>query len=219
MDSTPKRVRSASGLEFAGLEIAGDYTCGVTVGGTAYCWGGKYSNATGALGIGSTDTIAHPTPRAVVGGQVFAAVSTGGSHTCGLTPSGSVYCWGSNELGKLGDSTTTPRSAPVLVSGGHTFRAVSAGAENTCAVTTDNDAYCWGSGTQLGNGTTTRDPGGSTPVPVSGGLRFASINPGGFHTCGVTTENVAYCWGSGSAGVLGDGSQTDRTTPVRVSGQ
>lgn len=212
--TTPTRVPGASGLQFASLEIAGNYTCGVTVGGAAYCWGGLYSDFTGSLGIGSTDAVPHTTPRAVVGGHVFTAVSTGGTHTCGLATGSNVYCWGSNEVGQLGDATTTERNAPVLVSGGHPFRAVSAGARSGCALTTADDAYCWGSGLQLGNGTTTDDPGSSTPVLVSGGHKFVSIAVGETATCAVTTAGAAYCWGRYDN--LGGGAMTTSSVPAQV---
>ncbi len=213
--TTPRRVGGTGGLEFAALDIAGNYACGVTVAGAAYCWGGKYSNFAGALGIGSMDTSAHRTPRAVLGGHVFEDVTTGGTHTCGRTTGGSVYCWGNNEIGQLGDGTTMPRDAPVLVLGGHTFRAVSAGAVTTCALTNADDAYCWGSGLQLGNGTTTHDPGSSTPVPVSGGHKFTSFSVGESATCAVTTGGAGYCWGRYDN--LGGGAMTTSSTPAAVA--
>jgi hypothetical protein len=75
------------------------------------------------------------------------------------------------------------------------FHQVSAGTIHTCGVTTDYRAYCWGlSGYgQLGDGTTTSPR--LTPVAVLGGLRFRHVSAQGATTCGVTTDNRAYCWG------------------------
>src|SRR6185312_2484732 len=76
----------------------------------------------------------------------FRQVSGGAEHSCGVTIDDRVYCWGRNNVGQLGDGTTTPRLRPALVASGLRFLGVSAGAYHTCAVATDNRAYCWGFG-------------------------------------------------------------------------
>src|SRR5205807_1115612 len=99
-----------------------------------------------------------------------------------------------------------------------TFARVSAGGVHTCGVTSGGAVYCWGSNSvgQLGDGATT---GGSAPGLVAGGVSFAAVGgAGGAHTCGVTAGGVAYCWGRNSNGQLGDGTTTDRSTPVLVAG-
>ena len=84
----------------------------------------------------------------------FAAVSAGNNHTCGVTASGTAYCWGSGRTGVLGNGSTDDQTTPVAVSGGLSFTSVSAGSEHTCGVTTSGGAYCWGWGDdgRLGNG-------------------------------------------------------------------
>jgi alpha-tubulin suppressor-like RCC1 family protein len=151
----------------------------------------------------------------------FRQMSAGFFHTCGVTTDDRAYCWGWNKYGQLGDGTTIHRTRPVLVAGGHLFREISAGDTRTCGVTTDNRAYCWGynANGQLGDGTAIDR---LTPVPVTGGLRFRQINVNryqGGHTCGVTTEDRAYCWGTNFYGQLGDGTTVyRRRTPVPVVG-
>jgi alpha-tubulin suppressor-like RCC1 family protein len=142
---------------------------------------------------------------------VFASVSVGLSHTCGVTAPGAAYCWGSNDAGQLGNGSTASSSAPVLVAGGHTFRSISAGTDHTCGVTTAGVLYCWGGGYLLLGV-------GPTPVPVADGLIFAGVSVGDFHACAVTTTGTAYCWGQNGNGELGDGTTTDQTNPVRVVG-
>ena len=209
-------------LIFASISAGGVHTCGLTSSGEAYCWG---DNVLGQLGNGATVGYnPNPTPFAVSGGLTFASLSTGGPDTCGVTISGTAYCWGSNAQGQLGIgfSDQLPHPTPELVLGGLTFASVSAGVDYMCGVTTNGEAYCWGldwDGT-LGN-STIGDM--SAPVPVSGGLTFASVSASWFHTCGLTTSREAYCWGSNFLGQLGIGTINEtgdgRRTPVRVLGQ
>src|SRR6266581_2797973 len=154
----------------------------------------------------------------VLGGLSFAAVSAGFNHTCGVTTAGAAYCWGHNIEGQLGDGTRTDRTSPVAVLRGLSFAAMSAGFSHTCGVTTAGAAYCWGRGGNgnLGDGSATSR---TSPVAVVGGLSFAAVSAGVFgHTCGVTTAGAAFCWGNNTLGQLGDGTTTDRTSPVAVLG-
>ncbi len=195
-------------LVFATVTAGEEYSCGLTIGGTAYCWG---DNSLGQLGTGSTSP--STTPVAVTGGLTFASLSAGFAHTCGITTGGAAYCWGSNQYGGLGDGSTTASATPVAVVGGPSFVQVSAGhslffGEHTCGLTADGTAYCWGDGHlgQLGNGRGDTDSaaysGSLTPVAVSGGLTFSSLSAGLDHTCGLASDGTAHCWGNLSWGYL-----------------
>ncbi|UCF19821.1 MAG: hypothetical protein JSU87_18235 [Gemmatimonadota bacterium] len=146
-------------------------------------------------------------------------VEGGNEHACGLTEGGALYCWGDNTFGQLGDGTNLDSNVPVRVAGGLLFTQVDAAETHTCALTADGDSYCWGDNTlgQLGDGTNTAS---NVPVQVAGGRTFAWINAAnhGFHTCGVTVNNAAYCWGDNDFGQLGDNSTTPANTPQAVSG-
>jgi alpha-tubulin suppressor-like RCC1 family protein len=204
-------------LAFRQVSAGGEHTCGVTSDDLAYCWG---YNQYGQLGIGNTEegpelclSLGCSTrPLAVVGGLRFRQVSAGEDHTCGVTTDYRAYCWG---------LTVNGGSTPVAVSGGLHFRQVSAGEVHTCGVTTENRAYCWGSyngAGQLGNGTQSTDP-QPTPVAVVGQLQFRQVSAGVEHTCAVTTDDRAYCWGSNSAGQIGDSTSASlRLRPTRVAG-
>jgi len=231
--ATPVAV--VGGRTFATVSAGGDFTCGVTTGGSAYCWG---DNAWGGLGAGSSDLNPHPAPVAVSGGFTFMSLSAGLEHACGMTTGGAAYCWGDNshdQLGVFGGdgcggylSIGVCRLVPTAVSGGLTFGSLRTGGEHTCGVTTGGAVYCWGNNDYQQLGTTygpdvcgfSGEFGCSIePTPVSGGLTFASVTAGGWHTCGVTTGGLAYCWGDNRNGQLGDGSRTQSATPVRVAGQ
>jgi alpha-tubulin suppressor-like RCC1 family protein len=197
------------GVSFTGITAGDSHTCGLTTTGAAYCWG---INDLGELGNGTTgNRSALPTP--VAGGLTFASLSAGISHTCALTSAGVAYCWGVNDIGQLGDGTTTDRSSPTTVAGGLTFSSIMAGGDHTCGITSAGAAYCWGDNYygQLGDSTTENR---SSPTPVRGGTTFVALATGFDHSCGLSTTGVVLCWGKNYAGMLGDGTTTDRLTPT-----
>jgi hypothetical protein len=213
------------GLAFVTVRARGQVTCGLTASGEAYCWGRNDSGqlgTTSAVGLCVSSLGPAPcstVPVAVAGGLRFATLSTGTSHTCGLTAGGAAYCWGDNSSGQLGDGTQTHRSTPVAVAGNLTFASVSAGGSHTCAVTTGGAGYCWGyNGTgQLGTGGSDLWP-HPTPLAVFGGLSLAALSAGSYNTCGMTTAGAAYCWGDNTNGQLGNGSLANSSIPVAVAG-
>ena len=213
--TTPRLTLGAvSGLSSGVTAITAGYfhTCALTSGGGVVCWG---ANASGQLGDGTTTT-PRLTPVAVSGlSSGVTAVAAGASHTCALTSGGGVVCWGCNAIGQLGDGTTTQRLTPGAVSGlSSGVTAVAAGDSHTCARTSGGGVVCWGynANGQLGDGTTTDR---LTPVAVSGLSSGVTAVAGGiYHTCALTSGGGVVCWGWNANGQLGDGTTTDRLTPV-----
>jgi len=153
----------------------------------------------------------------------LAAVSAGYDHTCGITSTGSTYCWGNNDSGQLGSGTSGGyQSKPVLVAGNLLFSSITAGFHHTCGITTTGATYCWGANGlgQLGIGTQDQQ---THPLPqqVQGGYTFIQISAGGAYTCAVNREHFAWCWGQNRYGQLGNGSVDPtgtRTRPDLVGG-
>jgi len=212
--NVPIKVQTG-GLVFRRVFAGGGHTCALTPEGAAYCWG---NNRSGQLGTGTHDTTVTPVP--VSGSRTWSQLSTGLIHTCGVS-AGKAYCWGSNSAGGLGDGTQTERTVPTPVAGGLTFKGVSASFEFSCGITSTNRAYCWGYNSvgQLGDGTFGYRNFRVLPTKVLGGLSFSAV--GGMestgHTCAVTPDNRAYCWGDNSRGQLGNGTLAKSARPVAVN--
>ncbi len=196
-DGRSSPVAVGEGLTFVALTVGGSHACALTAGGVAYCWGGNFY---GQLGTG--DTVSSSlTPRAVAGGLRFSALSAGEQHTCALTSSGAVYCWGrSSSTG--GDYSWTP--TPVM--SGVTFVAIDGKGGATCGLVSNGTIHCWD------------NPAGA-PWTVTGGFVFTTLSVGTGHSCALTAARVGYCWGYNWAGQLGNGTTTDSSVPVKVAGQ
>lgn len=208
--TTPVRV--VGGLRFRQISAGNYHSCGVTIEYRAYCWGS-------ATTVGDGTEAERPAPAAVAGGHLFRQVEAGGHFTCGVSyTDNKLYCWGVNSRGQLGDGSLSGRLSPVLVLGGLQFRQVSAGQSHACAISTDYRAYCWGDDRygQLGDSTTQLRR--TRPIKVVGGHLFRQIDAGGYHTCAVTTEYHAFCWGSGQFGQIGNGKTSGSRWPRAVSG-
>jgi len=207
-------VQVTATVALASVTAGGRHTCGLTAAGEAFCWG---SNDAGQLGDSSTAR--RLTPTAVLGGLTFTSLTAGAGHTCGLTAVGEAYCWGDNTAGQLGDDTRGRRLTPTAVAGALVFDELAAGSVHTCGLTAAGEAYCWGSNDfgQLGDGTVVKR---QIPTATIGGFTFAHLatDAGGQHTCALDGAGSAYCWGSNSAGQLGDGTRTNRLVPTAVAG-
>jgi len=191
------------------------HSLGVRENGTAWAWG---SNANGRLG--DDTTTARSSPVSVVGGFTdWCQVSAGNAHSLAVRCNGTVWAWGSNANGRLGDDTTISRSSPVSVVGGFTdWCQVSAGDAHSLAVRCNGTVWAWGSNSsgQLGDDTATSR---SSPVSVVGGFTdWCQVDAGGTQSFGLRTNGTAWSWGANSSGQLGDDTTTNRSSPVSVVG-
>jgi alpha-tubulin suppressor-like RCC1 family protein len=202
--ANPRRFRIAAG---------GGHTCALTKSNGLKCWGSNYY---GELGDGTrVDRHTAVPTKGLASGLVSVTAGTG--HTCVLTKTGGVKCWGQNTLGQLGDGVGLDRYTPGFVKGltSGALAVVSNGL-HTCAITGVGGVKCWGdnSAGQLGDGTRTQR---LAPVSVKGLTKgVIAIAAGTDHTCARTTANLVKCWGRNDHGQLGDGTTTDRLTPVAV---
>lgn len=201
-------------LRFTAIAVGNFHTCALSEEKAFFCWG---KNDQGQLGNG--DLIGLPYPSKVSPPPPyppFVQISAGGSHTCAVTDTGELYCWGDNSYGQLGDGTTANRLSPTQVPNlAEAITTVTAGGSHTCALGATGNLFCWGSNRsgQLGDGTTISR---TVPIQVPLTRTVQSVAAAGSHTCALLTDGAVYCWGDNIDGQLGDGSQEDRLTPTAV---
>ena len=202
------------------------HSLALTMDGKVFAWG---SNNVGQLGDGTTTQ--HTTPVAVdmsgvLLGKTVTMIAAGSAHSLVITSDGKVFAWGSNDYGQLGKGTTTYSTTPVAVnmSGvllGKTVTMIAAGSAHSLALTSDGKVFAWGYNFlgQLGDSTTTYR---TTPVAVNmsgvlSGKTVSSITAGSSHSLALTSDGMVFGWGYNISGQLGDGTTTQRTTPVAVN--
>jgi alpha-tubulin suppressor-like RCC1 family protein len=180
----------------------------------AFCWG--YEGFAGNLGTGALIEVA-TTPVGVLGGERFVTISASDGFACGLTAEGALYCWGTAVAGRLGDgSVDSVRPRPVAVSGQMGFRSVATGRRHACGLDFSGVAWCWGGNSTGALGVPTSIGSTASPIPVATDVTFVAIGAGSMHSCGLTAEGVAYCWGRGYQ--LGDSVGASRSEPAPVHG-
>ena len=183
--------------------------------GTLWVWG---YNLWGNLGIGTSGSGTNKSSpvQTVAGGTNWKQVSAGGNTTAAIKTDGTLWVWGYNYSGQLGDGTTVDKSSPVqTVAGGTTWKQVSTGGNNTAAIKTDGTLWIWGYNNvgQLGNGTTVDK---SSPVQtVSGGTTWKQVSAGG-GTAAIKTDGTLWMWGDNEYGQIGDGTTVDKSSPVQT---
>lgn len=195
--------------------LAGGYahTVALRQDGTVWAWGfNNYSQ----LGDGAI-TIQQTTPVQAQGLTGVTALAAGYHHTVALRQDGTVWAWGQNRYGQVGDGTTTGRTTPVRVQGLSSIVAIAVGNDHTAALRLDGTVWTWGSNLsgQLGDGTTIFR---YTPIQAQGLSGVTALAAGGVHTVALRQNGTVWAWGGNNSGQLGDGTTTNRSIPIQTQG-
>ncbi|MEW6777548.1 MAG: hypothetical protein AB1405_14720, partial [Bdellovibrionota bacterium] len=184
-------------------EVSGgaNHTCAIKTDSSLWCWG---EGGQGQLGSSGTFDTNFPSQE-VTGATDWAQVSAGRNYSCAVKTGGSLWCWGTNGSGQLGNNGTVPAPSPAReASLSSDWAQVSAGLTHTCAVKTGGTLWCWGQNQkgQLGDNSEF-----TSLVPVqefSLAADWAKVSAGHFHTCAVKADESLWCWGWNDVGQAGN---------------
>ena len=190
--------------------------------GTVATWG---NNSSGQLGNGTSNASSTPvavTTGGALSGKKVVAIAAGQQHTLALCSDGTLVAWGSNASGQLGNGSTVDSNVPVAVTAaGTTVTAIAAGYSHSLAASSGGTLTAWGlnGNAQLGNGGYVDS---SLPAAVTtagtplGGRTISALAAGAYFSMALCTDGTLAAWGSNGSGQLGDGTNTQRATPVAV---
>jgi alpha-tubulin suppressor-like RCC1 family protein len=203
----------SSGADWKQVSVGSAHTAAVKTNGTLWLWG---LGTSGQLGNNAATSRSSPV-QTVSGGTNWRQVATSTNSTACIKTDGTLWTWGINGGGQLGDNSIASKSSPVqTVSGGTNWKQVSAKGSHAAAIKTDGTLWLWG-GNSFGalgtNNTTSR----SSPVQtVSGGTNWKQVECGDDSTACIKTDGTLWLWGLGSNGRIGDNAATSRSSPVQT---
>lgn len=210
--SVPVQVTGVTNVTALG---GGDYhTVALTSLGQVYVWG---DNTYGQMGDNSALSSSNHAPKLVPGLSGVVQVAAGLYHTLALKSDGTVWAWGINTSGELGDGSTTQRNVPVKVSGLAGIVKIGSGgsASHSFAIASNGSVWAWGKNVngQLGDSSTVNR---SVPVQVSGLTNVVQVGAAQQHSVALKVDGTVWSWGNNGSSQLGDRTTTQRLTPVQV---
>jgi alpha-tubulin suppressor-like RCC1 family protein len=209
-DVSQEPIAVSGGHSFVDLALWDAHACAIDDNGDAWCWG---NNTRGRLGNGTTDFAPVPTPVTTPvldgGTATWSDLDVGSGFSCGVRADETLWCWGSNSQGQLGNGEMGPsawKDVPQQIGTDRAWRAVDLGQSHACALDDTGQAWCWGNNDEGQAGAGTSAMYIVSPLETVTALRFDSISCGQFYTCGLTSGGDLACWGSNDLGRLADGT-------------
>jgi alpha-tubulin suppressor-like RCC1 family protein len=205
---------AAFGTNWSFVSCGNYHTAAIKTDGTLWLWGG---NSGGRLGDNTTVRKSSPV-QTVTGGTDWSKVACGAYHTAAIKTDGTLWVWGSNYDGRLGDNTTVNKSSPVqTITLGTNWSKIACGGSFTAAIKTDGALWCWGYNSygQLGDNTVSVNK--SSPIQtIAGGANWSQVECGASHAAAIKTDGTLWTWGQNSQGTLGDNTNADKSSPVQI---
>ena len=181
--------------------------------GTLWTWG---ANDYGQLGLGTAPTYLI-SPRQVASDIGWQSVAAGEYHTVAIKSDGTLWTWGDNSRGQLGDGSTNDKTIPTQIGKDTDWVSVAAGSYHTVAIKSDGTLWTWGANAygQLGNGT--RDD-QTSPKKIDSETTWVSVAAGDYHTIAIDAQKTLWAWGDNHSGQLAQNpdNYNSKTSPVRV---
>ncbi len=145
----------------------------------------------------------------------YTQIAAGGAHTLAIKSDGTLWVWGNNEFGQLGDGTNLNKSIPTQIGTSTNWNTIAAGNSSSIATQSDGTLWAWGNNGygQLGDGTTV---GKNTPTQIGAGNNWIDVCAGLFHSLAKQSDGSLWAWGFNQAGQLGDGTTVNKTSPVQI---
>lgn len=197
---------------------AGDeYSMAIKNNGTMWAWG---DNVYGQLGDNTNGTGNIVTTPIQIGiDNDWAFISAGTTHTFAIKKNGTLWAFGQNNFGKLGDGTIVDKIIPTQIGTDSNWQTVEAGLKHSIALKNDNSLWTWGDNTdgQLGNGLNGASAGQSAPINIESGSKFFKITRGQKHTIVKRANGTLWSWGGNVSGQLGDNTFLAKASPIAVS--
>jgi alpha-tubulin suppressor-like RCC1 family protein len=153
--------------------------------------------------------------RAAAAVACFTKISAGNAHTVGIKGDGSLWSWGNNLSGQLGNGTNTGQLSPIQIGTANNWASISAGEYYTMAIKQDGTLWAWGSNGngQLGDATTANK---TSPIQIGTATNWASVSAGSNHTLAIKTDGTLWAWGNNGNGRLGNGNSIQQTSPIQI---
>ena len=181
-----------------------------------YTWGDN-DIAVGRLGLNNAGAANNKSSPTQVGSTTeWRKVSACNTATLAIKNNGTLWGWGYNAQGAIGDGTTITRSSPVQVGALTTWASVESSAYNGYAIKTDGTIWAWGFSGDGENGTNNTTPDISSPKQIGALTNWLQVTAGAYYVLAVKTDGTLWGWGRNSSGQLGDGTAINRSSPVQI---
>ncbi|WP_139125185.1 RCC1 domain-containing protein [Bacillus solimangrovi] len=221
--ATPTAITIPEGAKIEQVAAGIYHSVALASDGTMYTWGSNEDGQLGDENIGTNQV--SPTAISMPKGVMIEQVGVGNFHTVALASDGTMYAWGRNYYGQLGDgSSGTNQASPIVIPmpEGVTIEQIAAGGAHTIALASDGTMYAWGrnySG-QLGDGDSGfgADKASPTAITMPEGVTIEQVEAGNIHTMALASDGTVYTWGLNDVGQLGDGNiGTNQASPTAIT--
>lgn len=196
---------------WAQVSAGGYHTLAIAQDGTLWAWGDNSNKQ-----LGNNSAVAYQTtPVQINSERNWAFVSAGEFHSLAIKKDGTLWAWGRNNYGQLGNNTTTQQNTPVQIGTDTNWLAISAGYDHNLAIKSDKTLWAWGRNNyaQIGNNTTTQQ---NVPVQIGTDANWSVAKAGRQHSLALKNNNTLWAWGRANFGQLGTGNTTQQNVPIQV---